>query len=79
MPSKSEVDRSKGERQRGTTFAKGGHTRLMFGKQAAGPAKSGQTGKNQTPAPGAKAARGGGHAPVPGKSLTAKPGRSGPR
>src|SRR5262245_39021086 len=51
----------------------------MFRKQAAGPAKSGQTGKNQPPAPGARAGKGGKHAPVPDRALSAKGGRTGER
>jgi len=48
----------KHDRQHGAAFAKGGNTR-MFGKQAAGPDRPGNTGKDQTPAPGAKSAKGG--------------------
>jgi hypothetical protein len=44
--------------QRAKTFAKGGKTH-MLSEQAAGPVKSGRTGKIQTPAPGAKRASGG--------------------
>jgi hypothetical protein len=40
-------------------YAKGGGSNRMFGEQAAGPAKPAITGKGQTPAPGAKSARGG--------------------
>jgi hypothetical protein len=40
------------------TFAEGGDTH-MFGKQAAGPDKPGNTGKDQSGAPGPKYAAGG--------------------
>jgi hypothetical protein len=43
--------------QHAATFAKGGAR--MFAKQAAGPDKPGNTGKDQSPALGAKFARGG--------------------
>jgi hypothetical protein len=49
---------SRGETERRTAGVKGGADK-MFKKQSAGPAKAGQTGKNQTPAPGAKSAKGG--------------------
>jgi hypothetical protein len=55
---KLHVDRTKKDTQRGATLAKGGTTK-MFGKQAAGPDKPGNTGKDQSRAPGAKAAKGG--------------------
>jgi hypothetical protein len=44
--------------QRAVDFAEGG-SRKMFSKQAAGPDKPGNTGKDQSPAPGARAAKGG--------------------
>jgi hypothetical protein len=44
--------------QRLVDFAEGGSLK-MFKPQAAGPTKSGRTGKIQTPAPGAKRASGG--------------------
>jgi hypothetical protein len=50
------------DRERDTgTFAKGGEGRAnhMVKPQAAGPAKPGRVGKVETPAPGAKAAKGG--------------------
>jgi hypothetical protein len=78
MP-KSSVKESKHDRQRGTTFAKGGDDDRMFRKQAAGPARSGQTDKNQRPAPSARAAKDGKHVPVPGRVLSAKGGRTGVR
>src|SRR5262245_21332913 len=70
------VDRWKRESQRGTTFARGGNDR-MFKEQAAGPAKPGQTGKNQSPAPGARAARGGPKVHAGGRSVPASPGSTG--
>jgi hypothetical protein len=48
----------KKELKRGTTFARGGSTK-MFKPQAAGPDRPGNTGKDQTAAPGAKRASGG--------------------
>lgn len=44
--------------ERNVTFAEGGDT-PMFGKQAAGPDKAGNTGKDPTAAPGPKYASGG--------------------
>jgi hypothetical protein len=68
----------RGTQVRNTQFGKGGSTR-MFKQQAAGPAKAGQTGKNQTSASGAKAAKGGPKSKVPGRSVTARAGRTGVR
>jgi hypothetical protein len=50
--------KTKQESEHNVEFAKGGDTH-MFGKQAAGPDKPGDTGKDQSPAPGAKFASGG--------------------
>jgi hypothetical protein len=50
--------KSKQESEHDVTFAEGGDTH-MFGKQAAGPDKPGNTGKDPTGAPGAKYAEGG--------------------
>jgi hypothetical protein len=50
--------KSKQESEHDVTFAKGGDTH-MFGKQAAGPDKPGNTGKDQSAAPGPKYASGG--------------------
>jgi hypothetical protein len=50
--------KSKQESEHDVTFAEGGDTH-MFGKQAAGPDKAGNTGKDQSSAPGAKFAKGG--------------------
>jgi len=75
MP-KSTVNESKRDRQRAGAFASGGKTR-MFKQQAAGPDKPGNTGKDQTPAPGAKSAKGGPKTYVGGVSLPAKAGRTG--
>jgi hypothetical protein len=44
--------------QRKAAFAKGGKT-PMFSKQAAGPDRPGNTGKDQSAAPGKRAAAGG--------------------
>jgi hypothetical protein len=63
--------------QHPTTFAKGGSGHA-FRKQAAGPAKAGQTGKQQTAAPGAKRAAGGPPLPGVATSVPAKPGHTGP-
>jgi hypothetical protein len=61
------------------SFANGGSTK-MFGKQAAGPDKPGNTGKDQTPAPGAKFARGGREKPFAGGfAKPAQGGSTGPR
>jgi hypothetical protein len=46
------------EAQHDVTFAEGGDT-PMFKKQAAGPDKPGNTGKDQSAAPGPKYAQGG--------------------
>lgn len=67
------------EAQHNVTFAEGGDT-PMFGKQAAGPDKPGNTGKDPTAAPGPKYAAGGsnkmyGFSP----SLPAKAGITGAR
>jgi hypothetical protein len=65
--------------QHGAAYARGGQTK-MAKPQAAGPQKPGGTAHAvKGGAPGAKAARGGGHAPVPGRSLSAKGGRTGVR
>jgi hypothetical protein len=67
------------EAQHDETFAEGGDT-AMFGKQAAGPDKPGNTGKDQSSAPGPKYAQGG-----KGKMFgfagaqEAKPGQTGAR
>jgi hypothetical protein len=52
------VNGTKKEAQHNVTFAEGGDTH-MFGKQAAGPDKPGNTGKDTSGAPGAKFAAGG--------------------
>jgi hypothetical protein len=69
--------RPKGSVQHGAAFAKGGKTK-MFGKQAAGPDRPGNTGKDQSAAPGAKAAKGGPHLSRSAVSLLAKAGRTAP-
>jgi hypothetical protein len=58
-------------------FARGG-SKPMFKPQAAGPAKSGQTGKQESAAPGAKRAMGGPPRAGISTSVPAKPGRTGP-
>jgi hypothetical protein len=50
--------KTKQESERDVTFAEGGDTH-MFGQQAAGPDKPGNTGKDTSGAPGAKFAKGG--------------------
>jgi hypothetical protein len=67
-----------GTQVRNTQFGKGGSAR-MFKQQAAGPAKAGQTGKNESAAPGAKAAKGGPKSKVPDRSVPAKGGATGVR
>ena len=67
----------KTEKQRGARYAQGGDDK-MFKPQSADPQKPGITGKNQTPAPGAKAAKGGPPARGYGLSLPAQPGRTAP-
>ena len=67
------------EAQHNVTFAEGGDTH-MFGKQAAGPDKPGNTGKDTSGAPGPKYAAGGsgkmfGFSP----SQAAKSGQTGAR
>jgi hypothetical protein len=67
------------EAQHNVTFAEGGDTK-MFGPQAAGPDKAGNTGKDPTSAPGPKYAAGGsskmyGYSP----SVPAKAGITGAR
>jgi hypothetical protein len=57
-PNKLSVNTTKKEAQHNVEFAEGGDT-PMFKKQAAGPDKPGNTGKDQAAAPGAKFAAGG--------------------
>jgi hypothetical protein len=54
----SMATKTKQENERDVTFAEGGDTH-MFGEQAAGPDKPGNTGKDPTSAPGPKYAKGG--------------------
>jgi hypothetical protein len=68
----------RGTQVRNTQFGKGGSAR-MFKQQAARPAKAGQTGRNESVAPGAKAAKGGPKSKVPDRVLSAKGGRTGVR
>jgi hypothetical protein len=65
------------EKQRGARYAQGGDDK-MFKPQSAGPQKPGITGKNQTKAPGAKAARGGPKNTGFGLSLPAAAGKTAP-
>jgi hypothetical protein len=55
---KLSVNKTKKEGQHDVTFVEGGDT-PMFKQQAAGPDKPGNTGKDQSSAPGAKFAQGG--------------------
>lgn len=55
---KLSVNATKKEAQHNVQFAEGGDTH-MFGKQSAGPDKPGNTGKDQSAAPGPKYAAGG--------------------
>lgn len=78
-PNTLSVNKTKKEGQHDVEFAEGGET-AMFGKQAAGPDKPGNTGKDTSAAPGAKFAAGGsnkmfGFSP----SLSAKAGQTGAR
>jgi hypothetical protein len=77
--SRSSVDKSKRQSERGAAFAKAGRAK-MFGPQSAGSDAPGRTGKVQTPAPGARSARGSATkmaAFTPARQ--AKPGRTGAR
>jgi hypothetical protein len=49
----------------------------MFRQQAAGPDRPGNTGKDQSPAPGTKFAKGGGTVAVGGLSRPARAGSTG--
>jgi hypothetical protein len=75
---KLHLDRTKKDTRRGAALAKGGTTK-MFGKQAAGPDKPGNTGKDQSKAPGAKFAKGGEKQMHYRPSVPAKPGIAGAR
>jgi hypothetical protein len=68
----------RGTQVRNTQFGKGGSAR-MFKQQAGAPAKAGQTGKNESAEPGAKAAKGGPKSKAPGRALPAKRGATGVR
>src|SRR4029453_4447899 len=68
----------RGTQVRNPQFGKGGSAR-MFKQQAAGPAKCGITGKAQSPAPGAKPAKGGGKTELSGRGVRAKGGAPGGR
>ena len=75
---KLHVDRTKKDVQHAARLAKGGTTK-MFGKQAAGPDAPERTGKVETPAPGARSARGGKHKSKPQAAQSAKAGATGAR
>jgi hypothetical protein len=67
------------EAQHDVTFAEGGDQH-MFSKQAAGPDKPGNTGKDQSTAPGPKFAAGGSHKMFSfHPSQPATPGQTGAR
>jgi hypothetical protein len=69
---------SKAERLRGDVpFAEGGTTR-MFKPQTAGPDRPGNTGKDQTPAPGSKRASGGPRTSGQSSSIPARAGHAAP-
>jgi hypothetical protein len=71
--------KTKRSSERNTTYARGGADHMVR-PQSAGPQNPGGTAHNvKGGAPGAKSARGGGHASVPGRVLTAKGGRTGVR
>lgn len=67
------------EAQHNVDFAEGGDTH-MFGQQAAGPDKPGNTGKDSSGAPGAKFASGGSNKMFGfNPSVPQEGGRTGPR
>lgn len=66
------------EGRRDTTFAKGGSNK-MFGKQAAGPDRPGNVGKDQSAAPGGRFARGGRKMTGASASVPAKGSSTGTR
>ena len=68
--------KSKQKSERNTQFAEGGSGRMVK-QQAAGAAKPGITGKIQSPAPGAKAAKGGSRtSSAPSLAVPAKAGHT---
>ena len=72
-PNDLSVNKTKKEGQHDVTFAEGGDTH-MFSQQAAGPDKPGNTGKDQSSAPGNKFAEGGKtkmHSYTPSQAATA--------
>ena len=71
--------RTKEHVEHNVEFAEGGDTH-MFGPQAAGPDKPGNTGKDKSGAPGAKYAEGGKHKMFDFHGSNAQePGRTGQR
>jgi hypothetical protein len=76
---KLHVDQTKKDRQHGAAFAKGGKAHMVK-PQAAGPDAPGRTGKVETPAPGAKSAKGGATKMAAfTRARQAKPGRTSAR
>jgi hypothetical protein len=75
---KLSVNKSKKESQRDVRMAKGGKT-PMFRRQAAGTDRAGNTGKDQTTAPGASHAAGGRRKFSYSSSVPATPGITGSR
>jgi hypothetical protein len=75
-PKRLSVDETKKEAQRGTTFSKGGRTG-MHKPQAAGPDRAGNTGKDQSAAPGSKRAVGGSAKFGTSSAVAAKAGQTG--
>jgi len=75
---KLSVNRTKKESQHKAQFGRGGKTH-MLPEQAAGPTAAGRTGKRETPAPGARFARGGGKKISYSSSVPATPGITGSR
>jgi hypothetical protein len=76
--SRSSVDKSKRQSERGAAFAKAGRAK-MFGPRSGGPDSPGRTGKVETPASGARSARGGKHKTKPQAAQSAKAGATGAR
>jgi len=75
---KLSVNQTKKEAQHKAQFGKGGKTH-MFGNQAAGPDRPGNTGKDQSAEPGASHATGGRKKFSYSSSVPATPGITGPR
>jgi len=71
------MPKTKTSSQHQRQYARGGNTH-MARPQSAGPQKPGGT-AHATKSTGGRSAKGGGHAPVPDRVLTAKGGRTGVR